>query len=108
MFLKFVQICCHTFKKTAFLAWLSIDDYVFSAISILVSEWPLDTLELRRIYPEGKETLFSRTMEFDTAVFMGLMRREDVRDKFKLRCLDIRGFQISKLSTKWFIYILQN
>ncbi len=65
-------------------------------MTVLVSEWPLETLELRSIYPEGRETLFARTMEFDTHLFLGLMRREEVRDKFRLKCLDLRGFHLSK------------
>lgn len=66
------------------------------ATSVLVSEWPMETLKLQEIYPEGKETLFRQIVEFDTAVFMGLMRREEVPNKVKLKCLDLRGFQISK------------
>jgi hypothetical protein len=65
------------------------------ALNILASEWPLEVLELRAIYPEGRTELFVRNMEADTALFLGLMRREQVKDKAKLKCLDLRGFTLN-------------
>ena len=61
-----------------------------------MSEWPTEVLELRHICPDQKQTLFACTMEFDTAIVMGLMRREESVHKCKLKVIDLRGFHISK------------
>ena len=72
------------------------DMIFFSAISILVAEWPLPVLELRHVCPDQKQTLFASPMEFDRAIVMGLMRRDENVDRCKLKVLDLRGFHISK------------
>ena len=51
---------------------------------------------MRQIHPEGSKSLFEKTMEVDTAIFMGLMRRESVQDKAqKLHTIDLRGYKLS-------------